>query len=93
MDVMDIAFANNVEKWRSVSAYLGTIGSTTLVDRISMGQNIVTLSRPNSKYVSLSNGTKKTTFTMDLLAEVAKVKLPSYICKDNTGVIFLSKNE
>ena len=93
MDVVDSTFANDVNTHKSKSAYLGTIGGTALVNWISKGQNIVTLSSTKSEYVSLSDGAKETTFAMNLLAEIAEVKLPSYICKDNTGAIFLSKNE
>ena len=93
MDVVDSAFANNVDTRKSTSAYLGTIGGTALVNWISKGQNIVTLSSTESEYVSLSDGAKETTFPMNLLAEIAEVKLPSYICEDNTGANFLSKNE
>ena len=93
MDVVDSAFANNVDTRKSTSAYLGTIGGTALVNWISKGQNIVTLSSTESEYVSLSDGAKETTFAMNLIAEIAEVELPSYICEDNTGAIFLSKNE
>ena len=53
----------------------------------------MTLSSTESEYVSLSDGAKETTFAMNLIAEIAEVELPSYICEDNTGAIFLSKNE
>jgi hypothetical protein len=53
----------------------------------------VTLSSTESKYVSLNDVAKETTFAMNLLVEIVEVKLPSYIFEDNTGAIFLSNNE
>ena len=79
MDVIESAFANNVDTQNSTSAYLGTIGSAALVKGFSKGQNIVTLSSTESEYISLSDGAKETMFAMNLLAEIAEVKLPSYI--------------
>ena len=53
----------------------------------------MTLSSTESEYVSLRDGAKETTFAMNLIAEIAEVAKPSCIGKDNTGAIFLSKNE
>jgi hypothetical protein len=91
-DVVDSAFANNTDTRKSTNAYLGTIGKHALVNWISKGQNIVTVSSTEAEYVCLSDGSKETTFTMHLLSEVFHVNLPSVMAEDNTGAIFLSKN-
>jgi hypothetical protein len=91
-DVVDSAFANNTDTRKSTNAYLGTIGKHALVNWISKGQNIVTVSSTEAEYVCLSDGSKETTFTMHLSSEVFYVNLPSVMAKDNTGAIFLSKN-
>ena len=93
-DVVDSSFGDNPDTRKSTSAYLGTIGGTALVNWISKGQAIVTLSSTEAEYVSLSDGAKETTFTAHLLNEITTtVELPSIISEDNTGAIFLSKNK
>ena len=93
MDVVDSAFAINPDTRKSTSAYLGTIGARSLVTWSSKGQNIVTTSSTEAEYVSLSDGVKDTTFVTNLLDEVYYVELPAIIAEDNTGAIFLSKNQ
>ncbi len=93
MDVVDSAFASNPDTRKSANAYLGTIGVNALVNWISKGQNIVSLSSTESKYVSLSDGSNETTFVKNLLKEICHVKLPSIMAEDNAGVIFLSWNQ
>ena len=93
MDVVDSAFAINPDTRKSTSAYLGTIGARSLVTWTSKGQNIVTTSSTEAEYVSLSDGAKDTTFTTNLLDEIYYVDLPAVIAEDNTGAIFLSKNQ
>ncbi len=90
-DVVDSAFANNTDTRKSTNAYLGTIGKHVLINWISKGQNIVTVSSTEAKYVCISDGSKETTFTMHLLSAVFYVNLPSVI-PEVTGAIFLSKN-
>ena len=93
-DVVDSSFADNPDTRKSTSAYLGTIGGTALINWISKGQSIVTMSSTEAEYVSLSEGAKETTFTAMLLKELVHgVVLPSIIAEDNTGAIFLSKNK
>jgi hypothetical protein len=92
-DVVDSAFAKNPDTRKSTNAYLGTIGKRALVNWILKGQNIVTLSSTKAEYVCLSDGSKETTFAMHLLSKVSYVDLPSVIAEDNTGAIFLSKNQ
>ena len=93
-DVVDSSFGDNPDTRKSTSAYLGYIGGTALVNWISKGQAIVTLSSTEAEYVSLSDGAKETTFTAHLLNEITTtVELPSIISEDNTGAIFLSKNK
>ena len=92
-DVVDSSFADNPDTRKSTSAYLGTIGGGALVNWISKGQKIVTMSSTESEYVSLSDGAKETTFVANLLGEINTVILPSMISEDNTGAIFLSGNK
>ena len=93
-DVVDSSFADNPDTRKSTSAYLGTIGGTALVNWISKGQAIVTMSSTEAEYVSLSEGAKETTFMTMLLKELVNdVVMPSIIAEDNTGAIFLSKNK
>lgn len=93
-DVVDSSFADNPDTRKSTSAYLGTIGGTALVNWISKGQAIVTMSSTEAEYVSLSEGAKETTFMTMLLKELMNnVIMPSIIAEDNTGAIFLSKNK
>ena len=94
MDVVDSAFANNPDTRKSTNAYLGTIGGHALVNWISKGQNIVTLSSTDSEFVSLSDGSKETIrFLRTYLMRVIMSKLPSIIAEDNTGAIFLYQNQ
>ena len=93
MDVVDSAFAINPDTRKSTSAYLGTIGASSLVTWTSKGQNIVTTSSTEAEYVSLSDRAKDTTFTTNLLHEIYYVDLPAVIAEDNTVAIFLSKNQ
>ena len=92
-DVVDSSFGDNPDTRKSTSAYLGTIGGASLVNWISKGQKIVTVSSTEAEYVALSDGSKETTFIMNLLNEVEYVEMPSIIAEDNTGAIFLSKNQ
>jgi hypothetical protein len=92
-DVVDSAYASNPDTRKSISAYLGTIGGGTLVNWISKGQPIVTLSSTECEYVALSDGSKETTFAQYILQEIDHVVLPSIIAEDNTGAIFLTKNK
>ncbi len=46
-----------------------------------------------AEYVSLSDGVKDTTFVTNLLDEAYYVESPAIIVEDNTGAIFLRKNQ
>ena len=92
-NVVDSLFADNPDTRKSTSAYLGMVGKGALVNWISKGQNIVTMSSTQAKYVALSDGAKETTFIANLLGEIDHVILPSTMSDDNTGAIFLSGNK
>ena len=91
-DVVDSSFGDNPDTRKSTSAYMGTIGGSALINWISKGQPIVTVSSTEAEYVALSNGSKETKFITNLLTEVTNVIMPSLLSEDNTGAIFLSKN-
>jgi Reverse transcriptase (RNA-dependent DNA polymerase) len=92
-DVVDSSFGDNPDTRKSTSAYMGTIGGHALVNWISKGQPIVTVSSTEAEYVALSDGSKETTFITNLLLELVDVILPSLLSEDNTGAIFLAKNQ
>ena len=60
---------------------------------ISKGQNIITMTSMEAKYVALSDGAKETTFIANLLGESDHVILSSTMSEENTGDIFLSGNK
>ena len=90
---MDCLFGDNPDTRKSTIAYMGTIGGSALINWISKGQPIVTVSSTEAKYVALSDGSKETAFVTNVLAEVTKVIMPtSLLSENNTSAIFLLKN-
>ena len=74
--MIDSSFGDNTDTRKSTSAYLGMIGGASLVNWISKGQKIVTVSSTEAEYVALSDGSKETTFIMNLLNELNTWKYP-----------------
>jgi hypothetical protein len=56
-------------------------------------QESVTLSSTEAEYCSLASGATQVTFVLQLLEEIVECKTPGIILEDNTGAIFLVKNQ
>jgi hypothetical protein len=89
---VDSNYATDKETRRSVSGAIHTIGGT-IVNWLSKTQRSVTLSSTEAEYVSLCTGAQETTFIQMLLREIAFCTLPGILLEDNTGAIYLVKNQ
>jgi hypothetical protein len=91
----DTDFAKSPDDRRSISGRLVTIGGT-LVSWQSKKQQTVTLSSTEAEYIGLSECCQDTYFITMLLSEILDKpanKLTATIHCDNTGAIYLAKNQ
>jgi hypothetical protein len=89
---VDSNYATEKETRRSVSGAIHTIGGT-IVSWMSKTQQSVTLSSTEAEYVSLATGACECKFIQQLLEEIAFCTTPGILLEDNTGAIYLVKNQ
>jgi hypothetical protein len=89
---VDSNYATDKETRRSVSGAIHTIGGT-IVNWMSKTQQSVTLSSTEAEYVSLATGACEVKFIQQLLKEIAFCTTPGILLEDNTGAIYLVKNQ
>jgi hypothetical protein len=89
---VDSNYATDKEDRRSVSGGIHTVGGT-IINWMSKTQASVTLSSTEAEYASLASGATQVKFVQQLLQEIADCTTPGIILEDNTGAIFLVKNQ
>jgi hypothetical protein len=89
---VDRNYATDKEDRRSVSGGIHTVGGT-IINWMLKTQASVTLSSTEAEYGSLASGATQVKFVQQLLEEIAECKTPGIILEDNTGAIFLVKNQ
>ena len=87
----DTDYATSKLNRRSIGGSLNTVGGA-LVNWVSKGHPIVTLSSTEAEYVEMTNTVKEVSFIQQILDELAINLNPAIICEDNTGAIFLATN-
>jgi hypothetical protein len=93
VSIVDSNYATDKTDRRSVSGNIHTLGGV-ITGWLSKTQNSVTLSVTEAEYVSASTGGQDIVFLTMLLQECGiEVKLPGVLLEDNTGAIFLIKNQ
>ncbi len=92
LSYVDSNYATDKEDRRSVSGGIHTVGGT-IINWMSKTQASVTLSSTEAEYGSLASGATQVKFVQQLLEEIAECKTPGIILEDNTGAIFLVKNQ
>ena len=89
---VDTNYATNKDDRKSVTAAFYTLGGT-LTNWVSKTQRQVTLSSTEAEYCGLATATQELVFMQMLLSEIGECVLPGIILEDNTGAIFLVKNQ
>ena len=89
---VDSNYATNKEDRRSVTGAIYTLGGM-ITNWLSKTQPIVTLSSCEAEYCSLATAAQELIFMQMLLKEFGLCKTPGMILEDNTGAIFLVKNQ
>jgi hypothetical protein len=92
MAMVDSNYATNTDDRRSVTGAIFTIGGT-ITNWISKTQGSVTLSSSEAEYVAIASAAQEVRFTQQLLGEIMTCVNPAIIYEDNTGAIFLVKNQ
>ena len=92
MSVVDSNYATDKDTRRSVSGGIHTLGGS-IVSWVSKTQTSTTLSSTEAEYVSLSMGAQEVKFMQMLLEELVETKTPGIILEDNTGAIYLVRNQ
>jgi hypothetical protein len=92
LSYVDSNYATDKEDRRSVSGGIHTVGGT-IINWMSKTQASVTLSSTEAEYASLASGATQVKFVQQLLAKIAECTTPGIILEDNTGAIFLVKNQ
>jgi hypothetical protein len=92
LSYVDSNYATDKEDRRSVSGGVHTVGGT-IINWMSKTQASVTLSSTEAEYASLAAGATQVKFVQQLLEEIAECITPGIILEDNTGAIFLVKNQ
>jgi hypothetical protein len=92
MAMVDSNYATNTDDRRSVTGAIFTVGGT-ITNWISKTQGSVTLSSSEAEYVAIATAAQEVRFTQQLLEEIMSCVLPAIIYEDNTGAIFLVKNQ
>ena len=89
---VDSDYAKNKDDRRSVSGAMFNVGGV-LTNWVSKTQPTVTLSSTEAEYISLSSAVQEILFMISLMTEWGVCVLPAAIMEDNTGAIFLVKNQ
>ena len=90
---VDTMWGSDLHDRKSINALLLTLGGCT-VDWTSKKQKSVAKSSSEAEYVGVSNGGSGVKFINMLVTEVCgKVELPSILGVDNTGTMFMAKND
>jgi hypothetical protein len=92
MAMVDSNYATNTDDRRSITGEIFTVGGM-ITNWISKTQGSVTLSSSEAEYVGMATAAQEVRFTQQLLEEVMSCVLPAIIYEDNTGTIFLVKNQ
>jgi hypothetical protein len=92
MAMVDSNYATNTDDRRSVTGAIFTVGGT-ITNWISKTQGSVTLSSSEAEYVAIATAAQEVRFTQQLLEEIITCIKPAIIYEDNTGAIFLVKNQ
>jgi hypothetical protein len=92
MSMLDSNYATNTDDIRSVTGAIFTIGGM-ITNWISKTQFSVKLSSSEAEYVAIATAAQEVGFTQQLLEEIMSCVLPAIIYEDNTGAIFLVKNQ
>jgi hypothetical protein len=90
--MVDSNYATNTDDRRSVTGAIYTLGGS-ITNWISKTQPSVSLSSAESEYYAASTASQELRFTQMLLAEIATCEYPAIMYEDNTGCIFLIKNQ
>jgi hypothetical protein len=91
LSACDTKYATKKVDRKSVSGSINAVG-VALVNWVSKGHPIVTLSSTKAEYVEVTNTVKEVFFIQQILSELATNLNPTVICEDNTGAIFLATN-
>jgi hypothetical protein len=89
---VDSKYATNKDDRRSVSGAFFTVGGT-LTNWMSKTQASVALSSCEAEYVAVALATQELLFMQMLMTELGECEYPGIILEDNTGAIFLVKNQ
>jgi hypothetical protein len=92
MAMVDSNYATNTDDRRSVTGAIFTVGGT-ITNWLSKTQGSVTLSSSEAEYVAIAAAAQEVRFTQQLLEEILMCIKPAIIYEDNTGAIFLVKNQ
>jgi hypothetical protein len=92
MAMVDSNYATNTDDRRSVTGAIFTVGGT-ITNWISKTQGSVTLSSTEAEYVAIATAAQEVRFTQQLLGEIMTCVNPAIIYEDNTGAIYLVKNQ
>jgi hypothetical protein len=89
---VDSNYATDKGDRRSVSGGLHTLGGM-ITNWNCTTQKSVTLSSTEAEYVSMAKGLQETLFSQMLLKEIAHCEISAVMLEDDTGAIFLVKNQ
>jgi hypothetical protein len=89
--IVDSNYATNLDDRRSVSQAIFTVGGT-ITNWISKTKGLTLLSS-EAESVKIATAAQEVRFTQQLLEEVMMCVTPAIIYEDNTGAIFLVKNQ
>jgi len=90
---VDSDYATNKTNRRSVTGCIITLGGGTIMNWFSQTQRSTTLSSTEAEYCALATGAQDFVFQTMLLEEITGVRKPAILLEDNTGAIFLLKNQ
>jgi len=90
---VDSDYATNKSDRRSVTGCIMTLGGGTITNWFSQTQRSTTLSSTEAEYCALATGAQDVVFQTMLLEEITGVRKPAIMLEDNTGAIFLVRNQ
>jgi len=90
---VDSDYATNKSDQRSVSGCIMTLGGGTITNWFSQTHRSTTLSSTEAEYCALATGAQEVVFQTMLLGEITGQRNPAILLEDNTGAIFLVKNQ
>lgn len=83
---------NTAEDRRSVNGNLGTVGGC-ITNWLSNTQHTTSMSSTEAEYYSAAKAVQTMLFKINLLNEITRAVTPGILAEDNTGCIFLIKNQ